>query len=456
MDDDPQNTTEDPDTEQGAPSDTNPTNTGTDVVNEENRPEEPLGLRGVVYTDTEVELFWDPSPDDTVVSYQIARDGVDVANVDALSYYDNTVQPGTTYEFTLRSVNADGVRSLPVSQFLITPEKMPTINPVNAESLLDHVITVTNSLMFGKEIARAEALAMNLDEFGFTLRPSDPNDFMTSNYDCDIDGQLSFFTNGSALPSYFITLDNCTSLQLNDETINGAIDYFRKLSKFVYNSGISTDVTYESLTSTNQSNGRRELSGLYRSFDGPGASWVFSSYSEPVIDELNRFVLDENGETEKTDKPFIYTSAAFEGQTRLQINNITRHRGVFASEQSTESSNDWRHRLTADFIIQSPATGNKAITVTTPVEFFSDQQGDCFASGQLRLSAEDGSELLLNADTNNNETLRLDVIADGIKTENILLWSNQINSLHLTPDEVEQFYAADLNDIPEPEDCTVN
>jgi len=74
----------------------------------------------------------------------------------------------------------------------------------------------------------------------------------------------------------------------------------------------------------------------------------------------------------------------------------------------------------------------------------------------LRLSAEDGSELILNADTNSNDTLSLEVFSDGIRTDRILPWSEQTSGFHLTPNAVEQFYAAGLSEIPGPEDCAVN
>ncbi len=449
---DSQSTIEDLNAEQDPPSNIPPVS--DEIADSENRPADPLGFKGVVYTDTELELFWEQSTDPSVISYHISRDGTNVTTIDALSYYDNTVEPGTTYEFTLQSVNADGVRSAPVSLFLTTPEKMPTINATNAESILDHVITATNSILFGKEIARAEAMAMNISEYDFSLVASEPDDFFTSKYDCDINGQITSTNNGNALPSYDIYLDNCASIQFDEETVNGEVDYFRLLSKYVYNSGIYTDIIYESLTSTKQADVRRELSGMYGSFDGPGAHWVFTQYDEPLVDDQNQFVLDENGEVKNTEKPFIYTSAAFEGQTRLQIEKIIRYRGIFASADSTELSNDWRHRLTAEFSIQSPATGNKTINVTTPVEFFSDQEGKCFATGQMKLSADDGSELILNAQTDSNDTLSITVIADGIRTENILPWSEHARNLHLTPDAVERFYRSDLTDVPAAQDCS--
>lgn len=61
-----------------------------------NKPDEPVGLKGVVYTDTEIELFWDRNTDTSVIEYTVKRDEQTLTTVDALSYYDNTVLPGTT------------------------------------------------------------------------------------------------------------------------------------------------------------------------------------------------------------------------------------------------------------------------------------------------------------------------------------------------------------------------
>ncbi len=71
--------------------------TNTETTNE-SLPPEPTGLKGVVYTDTEIELFWDRSSDTNIVNYTVSRDGAALSTVDALSYFDNTVVSGTTYE----------------------------------------------------------------------------------------------------------------------------------------------------------------------------------------------------------------------------------------------------------------------------------------------------------------------------------------------------------------------
>jgi len=379
-----------------------------------------------------------------------------------LSYYDNTFQPGTTYEFTLQTVNTNAIKSTPVSLFLTTAEKMPTINLNNAESIIEHVISVTNSTLFGKDIARAESIVAAfirqtpIEEIGYTKLFSELDDdfYLTSEYNCNIDGQMITTEFQSTLPDYTITWNDCASTQFDKEMMNGEVDYDRELSKYVYNTGINSDITYNSVTSNNQVGIHRELAGSYNSFSGPGKNWVFSDYNTPLFDDQNNFILDENGEVKTTYHPFVYTSAAFEGQTRLQIIEVARFKGKFESVDSTDTSNDWRHRLTADFTIQSPATGNKTITVTTPVEFFSDQKGDCFASGQLKLSADDGSELLLNAQTDSIDTFSMEVFADGVRTQNTLPWSEPFAKLHLTPDAIELFYDAGLNDIPQPADCT--
>jgi len=79
------------------------------VTTEPAKSSEPLDLTGVVYTDSEIEIFWERSTDARVVKYTVSRDAEVLTTIDALSYYDSTVEPGTTYEYTLQTVNSDGV-----------------------------------------------------------------------------------------------------------------------------------------------------------------------------------------------------------------------------------------------------------------------------------------------------------------------------------------------------------
>jgi len=442
---DPQNATQESATVQGAPNTPENiplTNNVTEQVVPTNRPTEPLGLKGVVYTDTEIELFWDRSEDPSVVSYHITRNGIDVTSVDALSYYDNGVQPGLTYEYTLQAVNADGVRSTSVSQFLTTPEKTPTINLTNADSILEHVTTVTSGIMFKNEMWRVDALGNNADSFNFSILPFESDDYVNRDYNCDINGQLMTVSDGFVLPSYDITLDNCASVHFDEETMNGEIIYNGRLSQLALNSGVHRHAFYDPVISTKQNGTRRELTGLYSYFEGRGAYWFFKPFESFMVDDQNNVVLDENGEAKKIHKPFIYTSAAFEGQTRVNIDDVSRNRGII--HNTTIRGDDWRHRLTADFTIQSPVTGNKNIAVTTPVEFFSDQEGGCFTTGQLKLSADDGSELLLDANTDSVDTYSLEIFADGIRTTNILPWSDHTKGLYLTPGAVSWLYRSAL------------
>jgi len=54
-----------------------------------------------------------------------------------------------------------------------------------------------------------------------------------------------------------------------------------------------------------------------------------------MFDDQNQIISDESGEGIKIQKPFIYTSAAFEGQTRVQIDEINRFRGIDGSAEIT-------------------------------------------------------------------------------------------------------------------------
>jgi hypothetical protein len=91
-----------------------------------------------VYSGFDLELFWSAASDDVVVvGYDIYRNGeLQVAMLDALSYYDSSVEPESEYVYTLYAVDNDGFRSTPMSVTVDTPPDVPVTGvPVQFESI---------------------------------------------------------------------------------------------------------------------------------------------------------------------------------------------------------------------------------------------------------------------------------------------------------------------------------
>ena len=397
---------------------------------------EPIGLKGVVYTDTEIELFWDSAEDPNIVQYRILRDGIVLDMLDARSYYDNTVVAGTTYEYSVSSVDANGAFSRPANLFLTTPELSPTINLANAQSILGQVIAASNGALFNKTLMQVYSISRSSGEVeavnnGFTKRSSESIDMgltYSTVYDCDVSGQYTVRATTNALPSYFGDLTDCVTNLFPGQTLNGGVSTDRFLSKYVYNTGIGHTLNIDAFSSTNAANETQLLDGEFYYFDSDLDSWSFSQRSRLLPNESGEITAESARSTE----PFTFYSPAFEGSTQLSITSINRSKGIVRTADSSE----FKHSLTAQFSIQSPTTGNKRITVATPVEFYTDQSDGCFATGQLKLTAEDGSELVLNADNGSVNSALMTVTSDGGSTEQTVLWSGPLAALHATPFDV--------------------
>ena len=70
----------------------------------------PTGLRADVYSKTAIELFWN-RPDAFGLRYEIRRDGTTLTTIDGVSFYDDTLIAGTTYEYRVRAIDREGRRS---------------------------------------------------------------------------------------------------------------------------------------------------------------------------------------------------------------------------------------------------------------------------------------------------------------------------------------------------------
>jgi N-acetylglucosamine-6-sulfatase len=91
-------------------------------------PSQPTALSGTAPSSTEVDLTWSPSTDNVAVTgYTIYRDGATLATVDGttLSYADATVEPGTTYTYTVDAFDAAGNHSVVSDPFVITTPQQP-------------------------------------------------------------------------------------------------------------------------------------------------------------------------------------------------------------------------------------------------------------------------------------------------------------------------------------------
>ena len=91
-------------------------------------PTSPGQVLSIEYSGYDLEIFWTRSTDEEgfVLGYDIYRnDELLVTMLDALSYYDASVQPDTRYTYEVYAVDEDGLRSAPGTLQLTTPSPQP-------------------------------------------------------------------------------------------------------------------------------------------------------------------------------------------------------------------------------------------------------------------------------------------------------------------------------------------
>lgn len=72
-------------------------------------PTPPSNLTVAVYSSSAIELFWDRSTDNGLItSYQIYRDGTALTMSEGNSYFDDSLVPGTQYQYSVSAIDDDG------------------------------------------------------------------------------------------------------------------------------------------------------------------------------------------------------------------------------------------------------------------------------------------------------------------------------------------------------------
>ena len=77
------------------------------------------GLLAEVHSRTTAELFW-TRPGTPGLSYEVRRNGDFVAQTDGVSYFDNSLSGGTSYDYQIVAIDVLGNRSNPASVSVTT------------------------------------------------------------------------------------------------------------------------------------------------------------------------------------------------------------------------------------------------------------------------------------------------------------------------------------------------
>jgi len=113
-------------------------------------PTSPTGLTATAFSSTQINLAWTASTDNVAVTgYQILRDGTQVGTSATNSFSDTGLNPSTSYNYTVRAVDAaanPSAQSQPASATTLTPDTtLPsaTITAPTGSSPLSGVVTIS-------------------------------------------------------------------------------------------------------------------------------------------------------------------------------------------------------------------------------------------------------------------------------------------------------------------------
>lgn len=334
------------------------------------------GLRGVVYTDSEIEIFWNTTGSDTgTVAYQIFRDGVQLDTRDALSFYENNLQPGRTYQYGVAAVVADGAVGPQSFLQLTTPARVDGINADNFKQRLNYLTDLMNAppmLRWIEPISEWVVSSSDVpnENFIFSHATFSPTG-TTNNHDCAGGGVATRITRlmSGAGVTDAVTFENC--VLADGSTMTGSSNYELRIQRWVGNSGITTTLSFD--------------------LD------IVDSNDQEIHLQGSRFI--NGGENLYSIRHIIelYSSPAFEGRTTITDYEVSRSIGQFASIGLLEgvAPTPWVSDFEARLTVQAPATDNRPVTVSTPEILATNNADSCYETGELLVEAQDGSQLRL-------------------------------------------------------------
>lgn len=337
-------------------------------------PTTPGDLTAAVYTSQAAELFWTASTDDGGISgYDIVRNDVLIeSQLDAYSYFDTELEPATTYHYRVFAVDDEGNRSLAAETALTTrlshDAGLDVIRIDNVSTLVAAVFDAYRGVPWSDS---AYALP------GFSDTPElTPNE--TRTIICENGGTATLRGSTTGYGGYEYQFDNC---QDGATLFDGQVDNYADRYSILNIRG--PGITVAGATDTIR------FAGHVRKIQGGDHLWI----EEPV-----------NVQNIATDGTFY----AFTGAT-------TEFRYGVPPRSPWEVIS-----LSGSFALTSDRTEGATVRVETPETLGrptgydpqSDQVTDvpedwAFTYGSLRVTAPDGSGVLLDADNGDETSVRL-------------------------------------------------
>ncbi len=350
-------------------------------------PTAPGELAGVFYPGTGVELTWTAAIDDVqVIGYDVLRDSVVlVSAVDATTYLDTTAGLVGDYDYEVQAIDDKGTRGPAALVRVTTLVAAPILSQKNWFLVVGAVFDVYTHAFYGDTLER-------VTRFDYTDLPERRYDFPYSNspveyyaeYDCTDGGLVT--RRGSP-----VSCDGrCRTV--TQMFYACAIADASLLGRLVANSDYTASSdTFESLSITQSDGSSTFIDGTL------SKSTIGSIYSDDfrVFAELLR-----------------YEASISTGTTLLT--NVDSVFGYGRDEGGGTASAE----LSGSLTMASPLIDNASVTVTTPVRFVNESSElRTFPVGTLRIDAEDGSAIELEADNGDASSFAITLSVNGVIQE---------------------------------------
>ncbi len=353
-------------------------------------PAPPGAISGVLYSPGVVEIFWERSVDHlSIAGYEVSRNGERVAFHKGLSHFEQHLPMAVAHIWSVVSVSADGSRSTPRRLRLVdeqfTPlEDAPSDAIIRRETyatLLGHAFDIYVGDLYSPSMHALYGLNQRMSDLEVS-RDSSDNPVLFG-YACD-DGRADlalfhFDSNNGEI--YDWTFDNCL---FDDLLYQGDLSLHQNALGQTF--GSTGGVTI------------RRSADIAVTFSGMAQWWRRQTLYSDAIGSWDTVAFALNSRTIDGDLDIAQASSRF--------------------AYGYENSGRFSASLSGGFDVRSDVTGGALLHVSTPLALDYERSWDetlepantwNFSSGQLELVAEDGSRLLLDADTGDADTMRITI-----------------------------------------------
>lgn len=336
------------------------------------------GLTVNVYSQHAAEVFWDRLPG-AGIQYRIQKDGETMATINGTSWFHDGYSPGGTSTVTVTALYPDGEGSNLRMAMVLTPgdalSDTPTINRDTYSAILEEVFGIYFGAPYRTPLKYLSTTVVDV------MRAAMEGYFFQTTYSC-LDGGTTFFAD-----PFILTFDHCDE---GEVILDGSLNIHQTYG--------DTD--------------RISSSGLRVTYDS-GDTLTFSGSLDGALSETPGWYEASGMAVSMTGDESLQLEG---GNFNYLFSHLSNGGSSFLSSSTLKGS----------FSYASDSTGGRTVSVVTPRYFF---HGDLlpmksdwhYYKGVLSVEAEDGSRVMLNANTGDDGTVLIQLgygdVVEAFETE---------------------------------------